>query len=73
MLASHEVETPPTPPKPIHMVLGVLLVEGYSMRQQSAIVVSEYLPSFEKTRKSRLEMTIRVSTLFCTGDLCEKL
>jgi hypothetical protein len=53
MLASHEVETPPTPPKPIHMVSGVMLVKGYSMRQQSAIVVSEFLPSFKTTRKSK--------------------
>jgi hypothetical protein len=53
MLASHEVETPPTPPKPIHMVSGgVMLVKGYSMRQQSAIVVSEYLPSFKTTQKT---------------------
>ncbi len=28
ILASHEVETPPTPPKPIHMVSGVMLVKG---------------------------------------------
>ena len=53
MLASHEVETPPTPPKSIHMVSGVMLVKGYSMRQQSAVVVSEYLPSFKTTRKSK--------------------
>jgi hypothetical protein len=53
MLALHEVETPPTPPKPIHMVSGVMLVKGYSMRQQSAVVVSEYLPSFKTTRKSK--------------------
>jgi hypothetical protein len=56
------------------MVSGVMLVEGYRMRQQSAvIVVSEYLPSFETTRKSGLEMTIHVSTLHCTGDLFEVL
>jgi hypothetical protein len=36
----------------IHMVSGVMLVKGYSMRQQSAIMVSEYLPSF-KTQKSK--------------------
>jgi hypothetical protein len=57
MLASHEMETPPTtpppPPKPIHMVSGVMLVKGYSMRQQSAVVVSEYLPSFKTMRKSK--------------------
>jgi hypothetical protein len=29
ILALHEVETPPTPPKSIHMVSGVMLVEGY--------------------------------------------
>jgi hypothetical protein len=52
ILASHEVETPPTPPKPIHMVSGAMLVEGYRMRQQSAVVVSEYLPSFETTQKT---------------------
>jgi hypothetical protein len=40
ILASHEVETPPTPAKSIHMVSGVMLVEGYWLRQQSAIVVS---------------------------------
>jgi hypothetical protein len=40
ILASHEVETPPTPPKSIQMVSGVMLVEGYWLRQQSAIVVS---------------------------------
>jgi hypothetical protein len=28
ILASHEVETPPTPPKSIHMVSGALLVKG---------------------------------------------
>jgi hypothetical protein len=54
ILASHEVETPPTPPKPIHMVSGVMLVKGYSMRQQSAVVVSEYLPSFKTTQISKL-------------------
>jgi hypothetical protein len=74
ILALHEVETPPTPPKSIHMVSGVMLVEGYRMRQQSAVVmVSEYLPSFETTRKSGLEMTNHVSTLHCTGDLFEVL
>jgi hypothetical protein len=52
ILASHEVETPPIPPKSIHMVSGALLVKGYSMRQQSAVVVSEFLPSFEKTQKA---------------------
>jgi hypothetical protein len=31
MLASHEVETPPTPPKPIYMVSGVMMVKGYSI------------------------------------------
>jgi hypothetical protein len=40
ILASHEVETRPTPPKSIHMVSGVMFVEGYWLRQQSAIVVS---------------------------------
>jgi hypothetical protein len=39
----------------------------------SAIVVSEYLPSFETMQKSRLEMTNHVSTLHCTGDLFEVL
>jgi hypothetical protein len=73
ILALHEVETPPTSPKSIYMVSGVMLVEGYWLRQQSATVVSEYLPSFETTRKSWLEMTNRVSTLHCTGDLCEIL
>jgi hypothetical protein len=73
ILASHEVETPPTPPKSIHMASGVMLVEGYRMRQQSAIVVSEYLPSFETMWKSRLETTNHVSTLHCTGDLFEVL
>jgi hypothetical protein len=38
--------------KPIYMVSGVMLVEGYRKRQQSAIVVSEYLPSFETTQKT---------------------
>jgi hypothetical protein len=37
----------------IHMVSGVMLVKGYSMRQQSAIVVSEYLPSFKTMWKSK--------------------
>ena len=52
MLASHEVGTSPKPSKSIHMVSGPMLVEGYSMKQQSAVVVSEYLPSFERTRKT---------------------
>jgi hypothetical protein len=56
MLALHEVETPPTPPKPINMVSGVMLVKGYSMRQQSAIMVSEYLPSLKMMRKSKLTL-----------------
>jgi hypothetical protein len=28
ILALHEVETPPTPPKSIHMVSGAMLVKG---------------------------------------------
>jgi hypothetical protein len=58
------------------MVSYVMLVEGYQMRQQSAVVVvSEYLPSFESamTWKSGLETTNHVSTLHCTGDLFEVL
>jgi hypothetical protein len=38
----------------IHMVSGAMLVKGYSLRQQTAIVVlSEYLPSFKMTWKSK--------------------
>jgi hypothetical protein len=62
---------PPAPPKPIHMVSSAMLVEGYRMRQQSAVVVSEYLPSFEMTQK-----TLTQDDLLCfyspfTGDLCK--
>ena len=63
MLASHEVGTSPKPSKSIHMVSGPMLVEVYSMRQQSAIMVSEYLPSFESGKSIRRR----------EEDLCETL
>jgi hypothetical protein len=39
----------------IHMVSGVMLVKGYSMRQQSAVVVSEYLPTMRKSKSTQEE------------------
>jgi len=51
---------------PIHMVFDVIDVEGYRVRQQSAIVVSEYVPSL---KGHGLDSTNRFSTLHCTGDL----
>jgi len=47
ILASHELETLSTHSSPIHMVFNVIDVEGYRARQQSAIVVSEYVPSLK--------------------------
>ena len=53
MLASHEVGTSPKSSKSMYMVSGLMLVEGYSMKQQSAVVVSECdLSSFETRRKA---------------------
>jgi len=51
-------------------IFSVIPVEGYRARQQSAVVVSEYIPSLIRRRKTCLLTVNCRSTLHCSTDVC---